>query len=109
MVAWLLVVSLFIVCANLIFYLIHRLKEINNLVDSTCKNVIISEILVKFISNISEQVSDQVIHNCLINAIKRCLNDEIISVDGEFDEAEVCEKVAKEIYQTIIENTRKDD
>lgn len=111
MIVWLLVIALFIVCANLIFCLIqvHKSKETNNLVDATYKNVIITAILYKFVSNIYEQTSEKVVHNCMLNAIKRCINNEIISVDSESDETEVCEKVAKEIYQTIIENEREDD
>lgn len=109
MIVWLLVAVLSIVCISLVCCLVHKSKETNNLVDATYKNVIITAILYKFVSNIYEQTSEEVVHNCMLNAIKRCINNEIISVNSESDETEVCEKVAKEIYQTIIENEREDD
>lgn len=109
MIVWLLVIVLSIVCISLVCCLVHKTKENNILIDNTCRNIVISAILFKFVSNIYEQTSEEVVHNCMLNAIKRCINNEIISVDSESDETEVCEKVAKEIYQTIIENEREDD
>lgn len=102
MVAWLLVVSLLIVCVNLILCLAHKSKENHNI-------LVITAIFFKFVSNINEQVSEKVVHNCMLNAIKSCLNDGIILIDSGSNETEVCEKVAREIYQVIIKNERKDD
>lgn len=110
MIVWLLVIVLSIVYISLVCCLVHKTKENNILIDNTCRNIVISAILFKFVSNINEQVSEDIVHACMLNAIKRCLNNGTISINNtDKSETEICETVARDINQIIIENEREDN